>query len=69
MLVNVIVQGLPDVPAVLELVPVHAVYCVPTATALFLFVVTLVKSVLTAAKIPITVPAVGAVLAVIVVPV
>jgi hypothetical protein len=34
---------------------------------LFLFVVTLVKSVLTAAKIPITVPAVGAVLAVIVV--
>ena len=62
MLVKVIVHGLPDVAAVLELVPVHPVYCVPLATALLRLVVMLVRSVLRAAKIPIVEPAVGAVL-------
>jgi hypothetical protein len=59
------VQGLPDVAAVLELVPVQPVNCVPTAAALLRLVVMFVKSVLRAAKIAIVDPAVGAVLAVI----
>ncbi len=58
------VQVAPDVAAVLELVPDQPVNCDPTATALFLLVVTLVISVLTAASIEIKLPAVGAVLAV-----
>ena len=68
-LVNVMVQVAPDVAAVFELVPVQAVYWVPLATALFLLVVMLVKSVFNAARTSIKLPVVGADLAVIEVPV
>ena len=67
-LVLVIVQLAPDVVAVLELVPVHPVNCVPLATAFPRLVVQFVRSVLSAAKMLIRLPAVGAALAVIVVP-
>ena len=61
-LVIVMVQDPAAVAAVVELVPVQAVYCVPLAAALPRFVVTLVRSVLTLAKIEMILPATGAVL-------
>ena len=61
-LVIVIVHDPALVAAVLEFVPVQAVYCAPLAAALPRFVVTLVKSVLTLAKILIVLPVTGAVL-------
>jgi hypothetical protein len=63
-LVNVIVNAPAAGAVVFELVPVQPVYCVPDPTALFLLVVMLVKSVLSAANIAISVPVVGADLAV-----
>jgi len=68
-LVNVIVQVAPDVAKSLLLTPVQPVYCVPTATALFLLAVMVVRSVFRAANTEIKLPVVGAVLDVIVVPV
>ena len=68
-LVNVIVNAPAAGAVVFELVPVQPVYCVPTATALFLLAVMLVKSVFNAANTAIKVPVVGADLDVIVVPV
>jgi hypothetical protein len=68
-LVNVIDQVAPDVPAVFELVPVHPVNWLPTVGALLRLVVIFVRSVLSAAKMLMVDPAVGAVLDVMVVPV
>ena len=68
-LVTVIVHEAPDLPAVLEFVPVQAVYLVPCATALAALVVQLEISALTLANTEISVPAVGAALVVMVVPV
>jgi hypothetical protein len=64
--VKVIVQAeAPDpVPEVLAVLPDHVLLVVPTLAALPRLVVTLVKSVLTADKTLMTVPTVGAVLAV-----
>ena len=62
--VNVMVQAeVPDpVAVVLEVVPVNVPYSVPTTEALPRFVVTLVMSVATLAKILIVFPVTGAVL-------
>jgi hypothetical protein len=66
----VIVHGVVPDPVVEVLldVPVQPVNCVPDAAALPRALVTAVKSVFTAANTAITLPATGAVLAVIVVP-